>query len=205
MPYKDPERQKAYKKVYRAANRERKKAYDKIYYGTNIEKRKTQTKRWYQTNREKCKIAMKSWHEANPEWIKLYHQANKEREIAYRKVRYEANQERLKAQSKSYAKAHPEKVRQRSRKRWALKHETQVEPINEKVVYLRDGWICQHCKKRVNKRLNWPDPLCASLDHIIPLGKGGTHTYKNVQLAHLGCNLSKNANVLPQGEQLRMF
>ena len=35
----------------------------------------------------------------------------------------------------------------------------------------------------------------ASLDHIYPLSKGGTHTWDNVQMAHLGCNARKNANV----------
>lgn len=31
-----------------------------------------------------------------------------------------------------------------------------------------------------------------SIDHIIPVSKGGTHTWDNVQLAHRGCNTIKN-------------
>jgi len=31
-----------------------------------------------------------------------------------------------------------------------------------------------------------------SIDHIIPVSKGGTHTWDNVQLAHRGCNTKKN-------------
>ena len=31
-----------------------------------------------------------------------------------------------------------------------------------------------------------------SIDHIIPVSKGGTHTWDNVQLAHRGCNTNKN-------------
>ena len=30
-----------------------------------------------------------------------------------------------------------------------------------------------------------------TLDHIIPLSKGGSHTWDNVQLAHMGCNAGK--------------
>ena len=47
--------------------------------------------------------------------------------------------------------------------------------------------------------------MAASLDHIIPLSQGGTHTYNNVQLAHFLCNISKRDSLLPQGEQLRIF
>ena len=116
-----------------------------------------------------------------------------------------ANKEQIRVQHRNWRNENAEKVREYSRKRHALKHQTQVEPINEKEVYLRDGWICQICHKRVNKKLRYPDPMSPSMDHIIPLSKDGTHMYSNVQLTHWGCNnKKKNAN-LPQGEQLRIF
>lgn len=34
-----------------------------------------------------------------------------------------------------------------------------------------------------------------SIDHIMPVSKGGTHTWNNVQLAHCRCNTMKNDNV----------
>lgn len=34
-----------------------------------------------------------------------------------------------------------------------------------------------------------------SIDHIIPLSKGGTHSWDNVQLAHRKCNSRKGANI----------
>lgn len=37
---------------------------------------------------------------------------------------------------------------------------------------------------------------CATIDHIIPLSKGGTHTYNNVQLAHYICNSKKSDKIL---------
>jgi hypothetical protein len=36
-------------------------------------------------------------------------------------------------------------------------------------------------------------PLSASIDHIVPVAAGGTHTRANVQIAHLFCNQHKNA------------
>lgn len=41
--------------------------------------------------------------------------------------------------------------------------------------------------------LVYPNPLSASLDHVVPLAWGGEHTAANVQLAHLKCNVAKGA------------
>lgn len=61
------------------------------------------------------------------------------------------------------------------------------------VITMYDG-ICQICKNPVdisdikNGHIgrNYP-----TVDHIIPLSKGGTHTWDNVQLAHMACNAGK--------------
>jgi 5-methylcytosine-specific restriction endonuclease McrA len=39
--------------------------------------------------------------------------------------------------------------------------------------------------------LRRPSPWSVSLDHIVPVSKGGTHTRDNVQAAHLRCNQAK--------------
>ena len=39
----------------------------------------------------------------------------------------------------------------------------------------------------------WVMPKHASIDHKYPLSKGGTHTWPNIQLTHLICNLRKGA------------
>ena len=43
----------------------------------------------------------------------------------------------------------------------------------------------------INARVHFPDPQCATLDHVVPIARGGGHTRANVQAAHLGCNLKK--------------
>ena len=37
-----------------------------------------------------------------------------------------------------------------------------------------------------------PEPLAATLDHIVPLSCGGEHSEANVQLAHFLCNSTKS-------------
>lgn len=80
-------------------------------------------------------------------------------------------------------------------KRRALKRATTAERIVAAEIYERDAWTCGLCSTHVDPLLVYPDPNSASLDHITPLSKGGTHTPDNVQLAHLRCNLAKNNRV----------
>ncbi len=63
-------------------------------------------------------------------------------------------------------------------------------------IFNRDCWCCRICGIPVDRALEWPASLSASLDHVLPLSKGGRHTRDNVQLAHLRCNLKKNDKVL---------
>lgn len=65
------------------------------------------------------------------------------------------------------------------------------ERFNKGEIYERDGWRCGICSKPVSKRLAYPHPMSATLDHVIPLSKGGGHTRSNVQCAHFMCNSLK--------------
>jgi len=67
-----------------------------------------------------------------------------------------------------------------------------TERINVAYIYDRDAWRCGVCGKRVDKALTYPHLMSASLDHIVPLAHGGTHTKANVQLAHFICNSTKS-------------
>lgn len=55
----------------------------------------------------------------------------------------------------------------------------------------RDGWRCQLCSKFVDRYAEHPDPLCASIDHIIAVSAGGDNNLSNLQLVHLVCNLRR--------------
>jgi len=70
-----------------------------------------------------------------------------------------------------------------------------VEDFDNADVFNRDEWICQLCRQLVDSGVSWPAAMSASLDHILPLFHGGSHTLDNVQLAHLGCNMRKGARV----------
>lgn len=67
----------------------------------------------------------------------------------------------------------------------------EYEKINLIDIFERDNWTCKICDKKIDDSLPYPNPMSASLDHIIPLSKGGSHTLNNVQSSHLSCNIKK--------------
>ncbi len=58
-------------------------------------------------------------------------------------------------------------------------------------VFERDRWRCRLCSFPVDQTAQWPDPLSAAIDHVVPIAAGGADTLSNVQLTHQGCNWRK--------------
>lgn len=61
-------------------------------------------------------------------------------------------------------------------------------------VIAKDNSICYLCGEKVDKRdRRWGSsgPLYPSIDHVVALKNGGTHTWDNVRLAHIICNSYK--------------
>lgn len=61
-------------------------------------------------------------------------------------------------------------------------------------VAAKTNFKCGICLGPVDMQLKHPNPKFASIDHIVPLAKGGTNEISNLQIAHLHCNLSKGAD-----------
>jgi 5-methylcytosine-specific restriction endonuclease McrA len=59
----------------------------------------------------------------------------------------------------------------------------------------RDGDDCGLCGHRIDFTVAYPHPMAATIDHVIPITKGGAHAEENVQLAHARCNTSKGNRV----------
>lgn len=63
--------------------------------------------------------------------------------------------------------------------------------IDHLTLFELHGWMCWVCKEEINKFLRFPHFMAATVEHIIPLSKGGTHTWDNVAPAHAKCNFDK--------------
>lgn len=97
--------------------------------------------------------------------------------------------------SKVWRSENLDRSRDNRRARKARVRDAFVEPVLASEVFERDGWICGLCSAPISRDAVWPDLLSPSVDHIVPLSRGGEHSMANVQASHLSCNSRKQASV----------
>lgn len=78
-----------------------------------------------------------------------------------------------------------------------------VADVNRTRVFEADGWRCHLCGMLIDRSQKAPDRMSASIDHVIPLSRGGKHEPSNCRAAHLGCNAKKSNR--GGGEQLLLL
>jgi 5-methylcytosine-specific restriction endonuclease McrA len=67
-----------------------------------------------------------------------------------------------------------------------------VATVKRADIYERDDWTCYLCGDPVERTEKVPHRLAPTLDHILPLARGGTHEPSNVATAHFICNAMKS-------------
>jgi 5-methylcytosine-specific restriction endonuclease McrA len=157
-------------------------------------------KAWTDKNRETVLADMavrrQKHKELNPDYWRKHYAANREKRKEHRRVWYQANRDRALAAMKAWDARNPESVRRLGRKSRAVRRarlkDSFVEPVDALVIFERDKGICGICKLSVERDSDW------HVDHVVPLAKGGEHSYANTQLAHGSCNRAKGARSPPQ-------
>ena len=156
---------------WRRNNREKIRERGKIYYRKNREKCRERERIYYRNhyrkNREKCR----------------------ERERIYR----EKNREKIREQHRDWREKNKEKVRERNRvkrhRRRAWKKGNGGSFTAQQIRELRkqSQGICRGYKREPH----FVGEEALTIDHIIPLCKGGTNNIDNIQLLCLSCNCKK--------------
>jgi 5-methylcytosine-specific restriction endonuclease McrA len=80
--------------------------------------------------------------------------------------------------------------------------------ISLRRVWQRDNGRCHICKQRTDLPSVWQGwnysnewmPKAPTVDHILALANGGSHTWSNVALAHNECNSKKSDNLTREGD-----
>lgn len=124
------------------------------------------------------KNGFRAWVKANPELRRKHKQES-----------YLRHAETERKRNVAYNKAHPEerrlaKIRRRGRERGAAGSYTLKE---FSLICEKQGGKCAHCKKKCK----------LTVDHIVPLSKGGTDFAYNLQALCSHCNTQKLATILP--------
>lgn len=167
------ERRTVSQENWKVSNLDKVRAYHRAHYLAYKEHYSERTRKWLQENQERARATKRAWRMANSEILREKSRA-----------RYEANKERWKASST--AAGH---------RRRALLRGVPSEMVRIEFLVVRDRAKCQICGKAKGAG-KW------SIDHILPVSKGGANTYANTRLAHLICNVRRNNR---GSAQLRMI
>ncbi len=162
-------------KAYYQDHRERLLTLASKYYKLHPSASLEAMAQWRKANMDKCRAYSAKWLKANPD---------KQRERAARCRK--AKPEKYREYGAKWCKENLDKRSNVAAQRRARKCGVNAEKVDRNVVYDRDKGFCHICGVAVFHD-NW------HLDHIVPLSKGGEHSYKNVAVSHPFCNLSKGA------------
>lgn len=187
------ERQKTLVKAcnarYRAKHKEEIRLRNAEYRAKNLNKLKLSKALYHTINKE-----------ANNNKAKERYNKNKASYLKTCKAYREANKDKVQSATKAWRIANPERARLLSARkesvRRARKYGSKVIKYERQDIYNRDNGICHICDELIDYNLQWPNPLSFSIDHIIPISKGGEDTPYNVSSSHLKCNMIKHAKVI---------
>lgn len=139
-------------------------------------------KAWAAKNREKRNASQR----------KYYH-ADVERGRAIGKKHYHANKEVWNARRKAWRKSNPGKLaaqnhRRRDRRNGVEECDPASACVLAQLIDSAARMKCGLCGKNMPKHDR-------TIDHVIPLAKGGTGHIANIQIVHLSCNCKKRAKL----------
>lgn len=119
----------------------------------------------------------------------------KEEKDAYNKRYYRRNSDAMRQYQKDYRIRERDKTRHMWRvtklRRRKVKVNITLEQWNKIVSFYCPDNLCPSCKKEFNERISGAQ---LSMDHVVPINKGGTTDPGNIQPLCHSCNSSKGAN-----------
>jgi 5-methylcytosine-specific restriction endonuclease McrA len=146
----------------------------RIWRLQDSENQKIRAKNYYEKNKQKVLENNKKWVAENPE------------KIAVIKKRYrDNNKEKVFIGNKRWEQANPEKVKRKVTRRRALKKKAITYFISSKDLRRLSMATCFFCTKKAD-----------TIEHLIPLTRGGTHGIGNLVAACRSCNSSKRNKFL---------
>lgn len=163
--------------------------YRAAWYQRNAEREKQKAKEWLAQNRELKYARRQARRLANIESAK---KRERESYIRNQRSKLEYAKQRRDAFTPEERVANSKRTRD-ARARWrARQHGVKVQEgqLREQVI-TRDGEICYICGKRLDVNKPRFDPEEVTLDHVISLTCGGSHSFDNLRVCCRRCNIKK--------------
>jgi 5-methylcytosine-specific restriction endonuclease McrA len=133
-------------------------------------------------------LANKEKHSA---WHKAWVAKNRTEHLEYGRSYYKNNLDTCKESTQAWRETNPSKWRHihanTEVKRRARKFSVFTEKYDRALILQRDKNLCCICEETITEK--WPSKLSFSIQHIIPLSKGGEDSISNVAAAHWICNV----------------
>ena len=175
-------------KRYRESNLEKLKEYDKQRYLKNRNYFKEKGAKWYSNNKEKAIEYSRAYYRENSESYAKYREATRSRYAEYRRQ----NKDLIAKANKKYYLENREACRASSYLYYARKKSALIgEKVEASVLIQKYSGKCGICGGAIFTGSDKRSPLSLHVDHIVPLSKGGEHSYANTQPAHASCNVQK--------------
>jgi 5-methylcytosine-specific restriction endonuclease McrA len=202
---------------YRLSHLEQIKKRQREWYDGNLEHCVAKRKEYYTNNRDHLILQTKEWQQAHPEYRAVYKKQwnavyNNKPEIVEYKSKWakdkrnrdiketlrkekeyrDANKERILKMNQTYRRTPKGKLSGancRHRRRALIGDSPSItEKQWNKILMLQDV-RCNSCKRKFSSNLK------PTMDHVIPLSKGGLHSFENIQALCKKCNSTKQAKL----------
>ena len=207
-----------YKKQYYGNNKDKILEYKKQYYENNKDKLTEQHKQYYENNKDKILEHSKQYRENNKDkrakYQKQYYENNKDKLAGQHKQYRENNKDKLAGHSKQYYENNKDKILEYSKQyrennkdkiaEYFATPQGQASRFNNSVKrrlreqsqgkgITKEQWL--ECMKFFGFRCAYSGQVLSkdirSLDHIVPLNKGGEHEIFNLAPMYRPYNSSK--------------
>ena len=183
----------AKRKRYRERHLEECKAHCRNYYRRNAEAIKERARRNYWAKREKWLIGQRKWYSENKERFRIrnlkYKKLHKERLKAAAVVYHKKKHSKIVMYASVWCNRNRDKIAQVQHARRFKKLSPPYEDCTDKIKLLRTSRFCHWCCRKLT-------PKTVTIDHVIPLNKGGHHLRDNLVAACNPCNASKSDNLI---------
>lgn len=180
---------KAYHANWYRKNRDEQLAKCALRYTARREEILEQKRKYLADNGDRINAVRRARRAGEPERVrkleKLWRERNPEKKLAKDSAYRHKYPDRIKASTEAAKKKKPELYRllnvQRSNRRRSRVRLAPTEPVSIKAIIERDRSICHLCSKRVQSGN-------LSIDHLIPVIRGGAFAVWNLCVAHRACN-----------------